>query len=278
MINETKWLIEESVFSEDIQPIIDEIRQQGMVAETTRYKPFEGGEYNQFKNNDCVIVIGSINLVRQIQRQKPWIPGAFANFSNFDCLTYYAYFGEYLWNKDYYIMPLNEVKRKFDEISRKHGRLFIRPCTGMKAFTGQKLDYASIIRHQDNYGKPDLPVVVAPFMDIKSEFRLFCAGNKILTGSYYNQDGIYATQEIDLLSPDKYSICAINYAQQILNTVSWRPDKIFAMDIGLSSRLTPGLIEINSFSCSGWYKANPSILIKEAAKLAADEWREINCI
>jgi len=275
-----KWLIEEGTFSEDIQPIVDEIRRQGMVAETVRYKPFESGEYKQFDDKDCVIVLGSINLIRQIQRQKPWIPGSFANFPNFDCMTYYAYFGEFLWNQGYRIMPLNEVKRHFDELQQQHGRLFIRPCSGAKQFTGQELDYDSLIRHQDQYGKPELPVVVAPFhRDIRSEFRLFCSDNKVIAGSmYYDHDSNYNPQPIDLSKMDKYSSLAVKYAESILEKVTWRPDKIFGMDIGIGNGDQTRLIEINSFSCSGWYKTPPEKLVAKAAELALQEWHEINDI
>jgi len=272
-----KWIIEEGTFSEDIASIVEAVRSQNMIAETVRYRPFESGEYNQFGDNDCVIVLGSINLVRQIQRQKPWIPGSFANFPNFDCMTYYAYFGKFLWNNPYYIMPLAEVKRKFNDLQLKHGRLFIRPCTGTKAFSGQILDYEDLLRHEDQYGKPELPVVIAPGMEIRSEFRLFCSGNKVIAGSmYYNQEGMYETAPIDMLAGEKYSTLAVNYAHDILSQVSWRPDKMFAMDIGIGPRNEVGLIEINSFSCSGWYRSPPSLIVAEAARLAREEWEEIN--
>lgn len=276
-----KWLIEEGTFSEDITPIVEEVRRQGMIAETTRYKPFESGEYNQFGDNDCVIILGSINLVRQVQRQKPWIPGSFANFANFDCMTYYAHFGKYLWNDDYHIMPLNEVKRHFNDLQLKHGRLFIRPCSGAKKFTGQELNYGDLIKHQDQYGRPELPVVIGPFREIKSEFRIFCSGKKILGGSmYYDQDGNYRTEPMDLSSEEKHSSMAVKFAQTVLDEVEWRPDKIFAMDIGVGGYKNEqvNLIEINSFSCSGWYKTPPANIIAEAAKLAIEDWEEINNI
>lgn len=293
-----KWLIEENTFSQDITPIVEEIRSQGMIAETTCYNPFKSGEYSQFEDDDCVIVLGSINLVRQIKRVKPWIPGYFANFDDFDCLTYYSYFGEYLWNNPYYIMPLAEVKRRYHDLILVYKRLFFRPCSGAKEFTGQILDYDNLVKYQEQYGKPSLPVVVAPAKNIKSEFRIFCAGNKILAGSmYYDSQGQYNTAPIKFSTQDiakfnyvdnyksnnfsldeKHSIRAILYAQELLEKVSWRPDKIFAMDIGLCSEGKPNLIEINSFSCSGWYKTPPKMLVSEAGSLAREDWEEINNI
>lgn len=284
-----KWLIEEGTFSEDIQPIVDEIRLQGMIAQTTKYKPFESGEYDQFGPDDCVIVLGSINLVKQIQKQKPWIPGSFANFPNFDCLTYYAHFGSCLLNENYYIMPLAEVKRKFNNLQLKHGRLFIRPCNGLKSFAGQILDYGDLSKNQDRYGKPELSVVVSSAKEIRQEYRLFCSGNKFIAGSmYYNKDGVYQVEPlkttIEDLNKNKFgdddhsAIAAISYAENILKEVKWRPDAVFAMDIALDTSGHPHLLEINSFSCSGWYKTPPKMLVAEAAKLAIKEWEEINNI
>lgn len=284
-----KWLIEEGTFSEDIQSIVDEVRSQGMIAETTRYKPFESGDYDQFGPDDCVIVLGSINLVRQIQRQKPWIPGVFANFLNFDCLTYYAYFGRYLLNEDYHIMPLGEVKRKHEYLQKKYGKLFIRPCSGTKNFTGQILDFDSLLKYEDQYGKPEIPVVISSAKEIRQEYRIFCSGDRFIAGSmYYDDQGIYHTEAlkttIENLSEGKFgdddhnAINAISYAENVLKEVKWRPDKIFGMDIALDRLGHPYLLEINSFSCSGWYKTPPKMLVAEAARLAKMEWEEINSI
>lgn len=290
---QVKWLIEEEVFSDDINPIIEEIKSQGMEVKTTRYKPFDGKEYNYYNDNDCVVVLGSINLVKQIQRKKPWIPGCFANFNNFDCLTYYAYFGEYLLNKNYYIMPLAEVKRKFNKSQSRNGSLFFRPCNGYKTFAGQLLDYDSLIREEEKYGKPELPVLISWAKDIQSEYRVFCSGNKVLGGSMYfdrkrelNSKNIeYSLDQAKSLDLNDKSLTkeqidsasVISLAHDILQKVSWRPDKIFSMDFCISNEF-PVLMEINSFSCSGWYNTNPKPIVEEASRLALEEWKEINNI
>jgi hypothetical protein len=73
---------------------------------------------------------------------------------------------------------------------------------------------------------------------------------------------------------------AIKFAQTVLDEVEWRPDEIFAMDIGIGGYKNEqvSLIEINSFSCSGWYKTPPEKLVAKAAELALQEWNEINNI
>jgi len=284
-----KWLIEEGTFSEDIDSIVKEVRSQGMIAEKVRYKPFGSGNYDQFDNNDCVIVLGSINLVKQIQKEKPWVPGSFANFPNFDCLTYYAHFGPYLLNHDYHIMPLREVSRRYEDLYEKYGRMFIRPCSGTKNFTGQILIPDSVCRYEDQYGKPELPVIISSAKEIRQEYRMFCSGNKFIAGSmYYNDQGQYHTEALKTTiqnlvdgkfgNDDHHAINAISYTENILKEVKWKPDNIFCMDIAIDALGHPYLLEINSFSCSGWYKAPPGPIVAEAARLAIEEWQEINNI
>ena len=64
-----------------------------------------------------------------------------------------------------------------------------------------------------------------------------------------------------------------NFVQNMLNDVSWKPDKIFAVDVGLSYGNVPRLIELNSFSCSGWYSSNCEKIIEAANSLAEIEYK-----
>lgn len=273
-----KWLIEDGTFSEDIQPIVEEVYKQGMVAKVVKYLPFETGEYDQFEPHDCVVVLGSINLVRQIQRTKPWIPGAFANFKNMECLTYYAHFGKYLLNSEYHICPVGDLSRRIPDLEEKWGELFIRPSSGMKQFTGQRLDVKGWKSNPEMYGKPEQTVVVSPYNSgLRQEYRLFCSGTKVLGGSqYYNCEGQYETKGLDMNNLSIPEKRAVGFMEGILRETAWRPDPIFVADIGmLLNGHIPKLLEINSFSCSGWYKTPPAELVRSAAQAAIKEYEEI---
>lgn len=244
-----------------------------MNVEVTSYKPFGGDEYNYFDGTSPVVVLGSINLCQQIQRTKPWVPGPIANFRNFDCMVYYAYYGKYLLNRDYIILPLGDLENKYDSMYQLTKSWFIRPTGGAKKFTGQVLDWHNFQREQDLYGPPELPIVVAPAVNVVNEYRLFCSKETVLTGSLYRDaEGELCYRKIDMsIESDKQ---AVDFAQSILNDVVWRPDPIFTMDIGYYG-VRPYLIEINSLSCSGWYNADISVLIREIAKVAEQDWKDI---
>ena len=139
----THWLVENQVFDEDLEPLIEEIKSQGMTVEEIRYVPFESGNYNAFSDDKCVLFYGSLNLCNQLQKQKPWVPGSWCNLKNFECTTYYAHLGEYLLNGRYIMMPLSELKRRKEELYSTIARgstLFVRPSTGFKSFSGKPID------------------------------------------------------------------------------------------------------------------------------------------
>ena len=58
-----KWVVENHVFSEEIDHIVAEIKRQGMDVEEIRYMPFESGDYSRFGvEEDCVVFLGSLQL------------------------------------------------------------------------------------------------------------------------------------------------------------------------------------------------------------------------
>ena len=86
---DVKWLVENEVFSEDLKPLMDEIKRQGHALSVVKYIPFQGGEFYPFADDDCVVCYGSLNLIQQIQRTKKWIPGPWCNLNNFKCVNYF---------------------------------------------------------------------------------------------------------------------------------------------------------------------------------------------
>jgi hypothetical protein len=270
-----KWIVENDVFDEDLGPLVDEIKRQGMEVVEIKYVPFESGSYDHFKDNDCVIFYGSLNLMRQLQRQKPWVPGGWCNFQNFECTTYYAHFGKYLLNDRYIMMPLAEVKRRKDELyhpplSSEFHPIFIRPSSGFKTFTGKVVlekDFEKDFEWFDEFATPESIVVIADPWDIKAEYRFFVANKQVIASSSYRIDG---KLNYDALVPDGARDLAIKIAAE-----EWEPDPLYVIDICChEGRLGDGfyLMEINSFSCSGLYHCDIKPIVEYASKQAKSEW------
>ena len=116
-----KWLVEDYEHDSSLEPFKAQIKKQNMDLEVCKYEPWESGEFNQFKDEDCVVFYGTLNLGRQLQRQKKWIPGVYCNFKNLCCKTYYSHWGKYLLNQDYIMLPMMEIKRRQDWVFKSYG-------------------------------------------------------------------------------------------------------------------------------------------------------------
>src|SRR5215471_11801147 len=95
------WLIEAGVYGDEAEPLLAEIRRQGMAAEVVPFQALlkqesivAGGQ--RLAEGDCVIGYGTFPFARQIQLHRGWVPGAWCNPQNLDCVAYFSYFGKFL--------------------------------------------------------------------------------------------------------------------------------------------------------------------------------------
>lgn len=268
------WLVED--FNEDLGHFVDEIKRQGHTVEVVKYVPFESGDYNTFTDDQCVIFHGSLNLMRQLQRQKKWVPGGWCNFKNFECTTYYAHFGKYLLNGSYMMMPLAEmIRRKQELLSFYGGVLFVRPSTGFKTFTGQVLFEATFDKDVEwfvEFAKPEDIVAVSKARTLGNEYRFWVAQKKVIAGSQYKIKG---SVELERYDPAKHPVEALQLAERIA-AEEWEPDPLYVIDV-VNEGDNWFLLEINAFSCSGLYDVDPEPLVREASRIALDEWKELQC-
>src|SRR3954469_7827000 len=113
------WLIESGVYGDEITPLLAEIRRQGMSGGVVPYPSLTKGsapvvDGQPVPPDACVIAYGTFPFARQVQLHHPWMPGAWCNSQNLDCATYVAYFGRYLLNQHYVMMPGVEAIRQRD--------------------------------------------------------------------------------------------------------------------------------------------------------------------
>jgi len=269
-----KWLIEDYEHDSSLQPLMDEVRAQGMDLEVVKYEPWESGTFNQYPNEDCVIFYGTLNLARQLQKQKGWIPGVYCNFQNLCCVSYYSYWAKYLFNSDYIMLPMMEVLRRQDYVYDIFGiedTIFIRPNSGAKTFTGQTLPKETIEKEFKlfgNYaGKPldQIITIISSPKVIDKEWRCVIIDKKVVAYSQYKKN-----DKLDIEnSIDSEALCL---ADKIAKE-EWQPDIAYTLDICKSGDKY-SLLEVNSFSCSGLYEADPGPVVKEISRVALIEWKD----
>ena len=274
---DVKWLVEDFEGDGSLDPLISEIKFQGMQCEVVNYIPFQGGEYNQYSDEDCVVFYGSLNLARQLQREKPWVPGPICNFTNMCCKTYYSHWGKYLFNQNYIMLPILEIKRRREEIFKQFGiddTIFIRPDSGAKTFSGQTVSLEFLDKEFDlfgNYaGKPidEIIAIISSPKVINKEWRIVVVDKKVRAYSQYKKDGkLDISREWD---DDTYH--AWHYAYAIAKE-EWQPDIAYTVDI-CKSNGEYSMLEANSFSCSGLYYCDPNPIVNSVSKVALKEWED----
>jgi hypothetical protein len=266
------WLIEAGVYGAEADPLLAEIRRQGMVAEVVPFRTLlkekdivAGGRL--LADGDCVIAYGTFPFARQIRLHHCWVPGAWCDPMGLDCSCYFAYFGKFLLNRYYAIMPAVEAIRQRDWLFAVLGseEVFARPTGCGKVFTGRcvhKDDFVSALSPATF--DPTTQVVVAAPREIGREWRLVVADNRVVAGSRYALEG---SKCVEPGCPGE----VLAFAEAMLTEVRWRPDPIFMMDIA-ESEGSLWLVELNGFSCSWLYRCDLEAVVFAAGELATQAW------
>lgn len=266
-----KWLIEDFMGDNSTHPLVDEVTKQGFECKVIKYKPFGLTAIDFYPKNGCVIFQGSICFAKHIQSQKlGWYPGVICDWDKYKCSSYYTSYGKYLLNSDYVMMPLAEVYRRKDKLLENYGEFHIRPDTGDKVFPGAVLNKNSFHNNTwkfiESQAKLDQLVVISSRKNIEREWRIFCRGNEIITGSLYQER--FKTKIIPGI-PDNVT----DYAEEIVNNTV-HPDKMYCLDICETSDGKLALLEIGAFSVAGLYGSDLSELVRVASEVAVESFAE----
>jgi hypothetical protein len=267
------WLIEAGVYGAEAEPLLAEIHRQGMAADLVPHPALKKGSEVVINGRllgptDCVIGYGTYPFARQIQLHQRWIPGAWCSPENLDCASYYAYFGKFLLNQHYAIMPGVEAIRQRDwlfSVFGKNDEVFARPSGCHKLFVGRCITRDAFARAlaPTRYDPTTLIVVATP-RPIGREWRVVVSGDRVIACSQYAEGG---TRAILPGSPHEVG----EFTAAMLAEVSWRPDPLFMLDI-CESEGRLWLVELNSFSGSWLYQCDLTVVVAAAAELASREW------
>jgi hypothetical protein len=267
------WLIEANVEGLSSEALQAEIRRQGMTAQVIKHLPslpiprdIAGSE--SVPMDACVIFRGTLPLMRHIQATRRWKPGGWCTFQNLACSTYYAYYGSFLLNREYSLLPVAEAVRLADSLFARYARdglLFVRPDSVDKSFTGALADRASFKRTISGSAfDPTTLILVAAPKKVHYEWRLIVANGKVIAGSQYSQDGGFKAVR-DCPSE------VLAFAATVLQDVGWHPDPLFVMDV-CDSEDGLRLLELNSFSCSAHHLADLQVVVQTTSELASLSW------
>lgn len=270
-----KWLLEQDTFEENIDSLKEAIIECGFGYKTVDFRPFGGSDkdiLNLFLPEDCIICYGSLGLSKMVSQKAKWVPGVWCNLEHFECTHYYNHFGKHLLNDHYIMLPYGEMLRQkqflLDTLA-EDGCLFVRPSSGFKLFSGTLIKAETYEKDVEYLGfydvEPDRIVVVSNPKNIGREWRLIVVDKVVVSSSQYKNNGLVKLEEGCPKRVEKYG----NELAQI-----WQPDLAFTLDICEMKDGELKLVEINSFSSSGFYVAPKKPIVMAAAELALKEWKE----
>ena len=194
-----------------------------------------------------VILLGSVKAAH-VAKNYDWNPGSFYN-DNHDYAVYSQHYGENMLNWDSRIQKLSDPI--LEEV------FFARPTGDTKLFKGEVFekgiwDISLEAGLKYNGANPDELIQVCSVKEIMQEARCFVIKGKVITASFYKIGTRVVFEECrdeDILS----------FAQEMVD--QFQVADAFVIDV---CRTDKGLkiVEINCFSCSGFYDIDEKKLIE----------------
>ena len=268
------WLLDPSVFETEHVDLAAAIVRQGFSFKDVNRPPLPyrwedtKSAYRQlFPRGACVVTHADIDLVMRVRADDNWTPGVFASVERFFCSHYFAHFGRFLLNRDYALLPFAELLRcsdfLFDTFGRE-GRIFVRPDSPLKLFTGLVASQATIERDVEFMGFYDFAreslVVVSSPKPILREWRLVIADGQIVTGSKYKEGDENVRRPG--VEPD-----VVAFAQGVL-AGGYAPDPVWVIDICQTADNEYHLLEIGGFSFAGLYACDKDAVVEAVSAVA----------
>ena len=276
------WLLDGDMFDGYRDELVAAIHEQGHDVKLIHAPspPFRwddiGCSYREtFAKDACVVAHGDIELVSRIHRERHWTPGAFATVENFFCSSYVCWYGQFLLNREYSMLPFGELDRckdlLFDTFGRD-GRLFVRPDSPLKLFTGQLVGcdtFSADLEFMAFYEfPPNTLVVVSSPREIDKEWRFVVVDGKVVTGCQY-KDGARLDYQPHF-DDQAYELATL------VASVDYEPDPVWVMDICKTSDGKYHLLEIGGFSFADLYACDMKTVVTAVSAAAQSVWEKAN--
>ncbi len=250
------WVLEEDHVDNSAERLELALNKALYPIRKVKYYPLLLGEQNLNTLCKPAFFYGSLQLANEVKRTRP--DTVFCNLENYKCTHYYPHFQEYMLNDEPTIAMYGNLPALKDDLYRDIGEddaIFIRPNSGFKLFTGKVVYKESFEHDLDMFNMYDIPpdsiVLISRPQRIEAEWRLFCKKDKIICGSMYKRQG-YPTIN------DKVPTAVLEFGALVAS--KWQPEPLWTLDI-CEVAGNYKVVEINSFSCSGLYAADCSLLI-----------------
>lgn len=232
------WIIQDPCFGEETRKLAKALENKKIRYDLVKNRPdsIEGVPD---------IVRGSVEFLEDMDRFI--YDDGYYHLDAYSCSSYYKYFGSRLLNHDCIFMPWGLLKFNKELIFKSFpnsDKLFIRPNSGKKLFTGTTLTKKWWDKELDIIGglpytivKDEDMVLISSAKEIEKEYRLLMYNNELIDYSIY--EGNYLPVDI-------------NFINFFAKSIDYFPDWIYTMDLAWTKDSVK-IVELNSFYSSGLY-------------------------
>lgn len=260
----TIWAIEIGIETEYELALAASAEKAGCRVYKPGFLPF-GNETSEPMPNwvyGRVIFHGSLQGARIARSLYDW--EVYENAPELCCQFYYPRLKEKLLNREHIFLPygcLNYSKQKLFDWLGEEDCIFVRPDTNRKSFSGKLVEAERWNENIELIGLYDVPpeelCVIAPPVNIKTEWRFFVSRGQVITGSKYRENG---QAKRELANEEDTSS-----AQELLDFCSnqgYAPDPIWVMDMCETKGGRRCILEVGSFSSSGLYASDTDKIVE----------------
>jgi len=277
MKKSTLWITESLIPQKSLVPTLNQWGIKHM--DYARFQDLTPEEVEKLGAENTVIFHGSLEVADKMAKNPHLVPGAFCATDKFLCTSWYPGLREYIVNSDYHLTTVkdlvggNGVAKFYGDLYG--GKIFVRPDSPLKPFSGRVLDTSNItlesLDHGYYYDSVDLDIIVAPVQEVGREWRFVMAylgSHRVLGVSGYDKDR-------NPISPEEAPLTfAFEVAPKAQPLVT---DLVYVLDIAeVGGELK--VMELNPFSGASLYSCDLGKVIPGVTAAATEPAPRSFCI
>ena len=259
------WVLESEVFPDTHAPLRDAIRERGQRLIDWSDEWWYDGVPRRIPTS-AVIFHGSLGNAARVAKELHWTPGSLCPVDAFCCSAWYEAAKPWLVHSAWTICPAKDLVANASAVAAQIGgesRIFVRPDSPLKPFSGRVVDIATLtlakLDHGFYFDDESLSVIAAPVKAIGREWRFVIVERNVVAGSAYDPAG---RKSLPVALDAEAAFFASSVAAKIP-----APAAAYVLDVcecGGELRL----LELNPFGGADLYACDPVAVVDALSALA----------
>lgn len=273
------WILDKYIIelSEKGDEIISSLESDGchyVIREYDRFGKVElSPELTDFSNPLPGIVYGSIQFVEKYSAHSSMCPSSYYDSESYKVSDYLTRIKPELYlNSNGFLLPYDVLRKNYLQYTSilRDSKLFIRPNTGKKIFTGLIIDTNKPeefdLLEKSTGVMANTLVWVSTAKHISAEYRYIIVDGSVISSSQYHKNGeIFISENNDPRARELAEHIA-NTSNSFYNT--------FVCDIGIYND-NPYVIELNCINTSAWYLADVDSIVTALNKKVLRDYFDV---